>query len=153
MFSNTAEYALRAVAYLAAAADKPASSQTIAKHTKVPPGYLSKILNDLATVGIVNSKRGPRGGFTLAKPPESLSVLDVINAVDPFQRIVTCPLGIPSHGTHLCKLHRRLDDAIALVQQALGASTIAEMIDRTHEESFPLDDRPPVTPTVNRRPV
>lgn len=127
MFSSTAEYALRAVVYLATHREGLWSSRTIAEGTKVPPKYISKIMNDLVVAGVVVSRRGPHGGFGLAREPERISVLDVVNAVDPIRRIETCPLGIESHGTNLCRLHRKLDDTIALVEQTLRTSSIVEM--------------------------
>jgi Rrf2 family nitric oxide-sensitive transcriptional repressor len=142
MFSSTTEYALRAVAFLGGRRGTLSSSDTIAEHTRVPHNYLLQILNDLAGAGLVVSKRGPRGGYELARAPESLTVLEVINVIDPFKRIRTCPLGIPSHGTKLCKLHRRMDDAMAMVEKALGDSTIAEMLERSARDekcSFPLE--------------
>lgn len=151
MFSSTAEYALRAVAFLGTQTEGLMSSQAIAEVTKVPSGYLSKVLQDLAHAGIVHSQRGPSGGFRLAGSAESLSVLAVINAVDPIKRIKTCPLGIPSHGTNLCRLHRRLDDAIAMVERTLAETTIAEMIEQKDNSkcAFPLSPTAgPVMPTV-----
>ena len=56
-----------------------------------------------------------------------LTVLDVMEAVDPIRRIRSCPLGIKGH-TNLCPLHRRLDQAMALVENALQESTIAELL-------------------------
>ena len=128
MISNTAEYALRAIVHLATRAGTAHTAQQIAAITKVPPGYLSKVLQDLAKAGVVISQRGPNGGFTLARSPEAISVLEVINAVDPIQRIRTCPLGLPEHGTKLCTLHQRLDDAMAYVEQMFGNSTMADML-------------------------
>jgi Rrf2 family protein len=127
MFSSTAEYALRAVVYLAMNPDDLSNSQTIAQQTKTPAGYISKILKDLAEAGIITSRRGPNGGFGLARPGTQISVLDVLNAVDPIQRIRTCPLNIPSHGTTLCRLHRKLDDTIAILEKTLREASIAEM--------------------------
>ena len=68
-------------------------------------------------------------GVELAKDPDKLTVLDVINASHPIQRIETCPLGIPSHGTSLCRMHRKLDNAIAQVEKTLASSTIQEMVE------------------------
>ncbi len=129
MFSNTAEYALRAVVHLAISQGKACTSQDIAAMTKVPGGYLSKILQDLGKAGVVHSQRGPNGGFVLARSPDELTVLEVINAVDPIRRILKCPLDIPSHGPKLCRLHKRLDDSIATVEATLGESTIAAMME------------------------
>jgi Rrf2 family transcriptional regulator, nitric oxide-sensitive transcriptional repressor len=127
MFSSTAEYALRAVVYLATNRSGLWSSRAIAEGTKVPPQYISKVLNDLVTADLVTSRRGPHGGFALARDPERIAVLDVVNAVDPIRRIETCPLGIPTHGRNLCRLHRKLDDTIALVEEALRSASITEM--------------------------
>ncbi len=129
MFSSTAEYALRAVVYLATNRVGLSSSHAIAGATKVPPKYISKILNDLVVAKLVSSRRGPNGGFALARLPEHISVLDVVNAVDPIRRIELCPLGIPAHGAKLCRLHRKLDDTIAQVEQTLGSASITEMIE------------------------
>lgn len=129
MFSQTTEYALRAVVWLAShREDGPVGHQRIADDTAVPSSYLSKVLQGLAKHGIVTSRRGVGGGFQLAKDPEKLSVLEVVNAVDPIERIKTCPLGLKSHGTHLCPMHARLDRAMELVIDALGESTIAEIM-------------------------
>lgn len=127
MISQTAEYALRAVVYLASQEGAPQTTQQIAAVTKVPIGYLSKVMQSLSRLGLVHSQRGLHGGFTLTRPPESLSVYDVIQAVDPLRRIQSCPLGIKGHMS-LCPLHRRLDQAVAMVQEALQASTIAELL-------------------------
>lgn len=77
MFSNTAEYALRAVVYLATVPDRRVSSQAIAQAIKVPAQYIAKVLKDLARAGIVDSQRGPSGGFLLAGDARKLSVLSV----------------------------------------------------------------------------
>ena len=87
MLSNTAEYALRAIVYLATHQDRPCTAQAIAKATKVPSGYLSKVLQDLVKAGLTHSQRGPNGGFTLSRSPRRMSVLEVVNAVDPIRRI------------------------------------------------------------------
>ena len=76
----------------------------------------------------MNSQRGLHGGFTLLPAPQDLTVWQVIEAVDPLQRIRSCPLGLKSHGVNLCPMHRRLDDAMAMVEQAFRASTVAELL-------------------------
>jgi Rrf2 family protein len=128
LFSQTSEYALRIVIYLASLDGAPATTRQIAKATEVPVGYLSKVLQSLSRAGIVHSRRGLHGGSTLARPAEELSVYDVASVVAPFRRIRTCPLGLKAHGTILCPLHRRLDDAMALVEQAFRDSSIAELL-------------------------
>ncbi len=128
MTSQTAEYALRAIVWLASRPDRALSTQEVSAATKVPVGYLSKVLQALARGGLVVSSSGRSGGFLLARPSQRISVLDVINAVDGIPRIKKCPLGLRSHVRVLCPLHKRLDDAMAMVERAFAGSTIAELL-------------------------
>jgi len=128
MISQTAEYALRAVTWLAGQGDRPWGTPQISRAAKVPAGYLAKVLQMLARADLVVSTAGRKGGFRLARDPASISVLDVINAVDPSGRITACPLDLPGHGPQLCPLHRRLDDAMAQVEAAFARSSIAELL-------------------------
>lgn len=142
MFSQTVEYALRAVVFLAADTSLPHTTEELAAATKVPKAYLSKVLQGLVRGGILHSQRGLRGGMTLAKEPAQLTILEVVQSVEPIARIRSCPLGLAWHGEHLCPLHRRMDDAMALVEQALGSSTLAEILAEP-SRSQPLCDGPP----------
>jgi Rrf2 family protein len=127
MISQTAEYALRAIVYLADEKETPQTTQQIAEITRVPAGYLAKVMQGLSRAGLVHAQRGLHGGFTLAVPAGELTVLDVVQAVDPLRRIKHCPLGIEGHQS-LCPLHRRLDNAVAMVEKALGDTTIAALL-------------------------
>lgn len=128
MFSQTVEYALRAVVHLASQAPAARTTDQIAQATLVPRAYLSKVLQSLIKAGLVQSQRGLGGGMSLGKSAEELTILEVVNAVEPLQRIRTCPLGLAAHGVHLCPLHSRMDQAIATVQEALGGTTLAEVL-------------------------
>jgi len=128
MITQTAEYALRAIAYMAKSPDDPHITRDIAEATKVPCDYLAKVMQTLVRARLVRSRRGQRGGFTLERSPEEISILDVVNAVDPLQRILSCPLKLPEHRESLCPLHRRLDQAMADIEQALGNTTIADVM-------------------------
>tara|TARA_Y100000385_G_scaffold217466_1_gene226562 strand:+ start:865 stop:1305 length:441 start_codon:yes stop_codon:yes gene_type:complete len=128
MFSQTVEYALRAVAFLASRSPDAQNTEQIAKATKVPPAYLSKVLQSLGRAGIVRSQRGLHGGFSLAVDPHELTILQVVDVVDPIRRIKSCPLELKGHGVNLCPLHRRMDAALASVQKAFGESTLAEIL-------------------------
>ena len=80
MISQTTEYALRAVVFLASRPDRTAiSAQDISEATKVPVGYLQKILRSLAKEKILTAQRGSGGGFALAKVATSIRVLDVLH--------------------------------------------------------------------------
>jgi Rrf2 family protein len=152
MFSQTVEYALRAVVHLADRAPASRTTEQVAAATRVPRAYLSKVLQSLAQAGIIHSQRGIGGGVALAKKPADLTILEVVNAVEPIRRITTCPLGLAAHGARLCPLHRRVDDALALVEKAFGSTTLAEVLAEP-TASVPLCDFPHVTELkVRKRP-
>jgi Rrf2 family protein len=127
MFSQTVEYALRAMVYLADQGEARTTPQ-IATATKVPAPYLAKVLQQLHRAGLVRSQRGLHGGFALARRADELTIWDVVQGVEPIKRIRSCPLELESHRRRLCPLHKRLDDALAAVEAALRASTLAELL-------------------------
>ena len=129
MISQTTEYALRAIVYLADQSGKLCTTVQIAAGTVIPVRYLAKVMHALVREGIVHSQRGPQGGFQLTKDPKELSVLQVINAIDPIQRYEKCPLNIPNHNPDLCPLHRAMDDAGKTLEQLLGNKTIAKLLE------------------------
>lgn len=141
MFSQTVEYALRTVVHLADQAPSLRTTDQIATATRVPKAYLSKVLQGLCQAKIVLSKRGTGGGMTLTKSARELTILDVVNAVEPIGRIRECPLGLAAHGIHLCPLHKRLDNALALVEDAFRQTTLAEILAEP-TASYPLCDFP-----------
>ena len=128
MISQTAEYALRAAVFLAEDAAVPRTNLQIAAGTEVPVGYLAKVMQSLGRGGIVLAQRGPNGGFVLRIPASELTVLQVINAVDPIQRFPECPLKLAHHGKNLCPLHRKLDDTAKLVEESFGDTTVADLL-------------------------
>ena len=82
MISQTAEYALRAIVYLADQRGSPRTTAQIAEATQVPPGYLAKVMQSLSRTKLVHSQRGLNGGFTLTRDPAGLPMLEIIGAVD-----------------------------------------------------------------------
>lgn len=138
MLSKTAEYALRTVACLAGDVDQAESADQLAEQTKVPRRYLHKVLQDLVRAELVRSRSGPGGGYALDRPVDKITILDVINAVDPLERIRHCPLGLPSH-TSLCPLHKELDRAYAATEEAFSRVTIGQLL-RSASDIIPLCD-------------
>ena len=141
MFSKTVEYALRAVVHLADHAPSSRTTDQISEATKVPKPYLSKVLQGLDRAGVVQSRRGIGGGVTLVKVPDALTILDVVNAVEPIARIRECPLGLAAHGVRLCPLHKRMDNALAMVETAFKETTLAEILAEP-SQSRPLCEFP-----------
>ena len=138
MLSKTAEYALRAAVCLGRDATQTNSADQLAEVTKVPRRYLHKVLQDLVKAKLVRSQSGPCGGYTLARSPEKMTILDVVSAVAPLERIRHCPLGLPSH-KRLCPLHAELDRVYAATEAALSNVTIAQLL-RSTSSIVPLCD-------------
>jgi Rrf2 family protein len=127
MLSNTAEYALRAMAWLTLTPDELVSAGSLAQHTRVPADYLAKILQQLSQAGLITGRRGVGGGYKLAKPAEEIYMLDVLNVVDPVERLRSCPVGLETHGPNLCPLHQKIDEAIAAVCDVFGNVTLTDL--------------------------
>lgn len=130
MLSKTAEYALRASVFLAERGPARSTTQQIAAVTQIPAGYLAKVLQNLARANLVSGQRGLNGGFSLARPPGDISLLEIVQTVGTLQRITKCPLDLPEHCESLCPLHRRLDDAIAQVEGVFREATLLDLLER-----------------------
>src|SRR3954447_15971936 len=128
MFSQTAEYALRAVVHLAQVPERQQTGREIAEAMAIPFDYLAKVMRQLVLCGIVRGQRGKTGGFVLARPVRAISVLDVLNAVDPVKRIRECPLGLAQHRDQLCPLHRKLDRTLAALEEDFRSTSLAELV-------------------------
>jgi Rrf2 family transcriptional regulator, nitric oxide-sensitive transcriptional repressor len=138
MLSKTAEYALRVSVWLAQSPDEASSADALSDVTKVPRRYLHKVVQDLVRAGLVRSQPGPGGGYTLAQTVDQVTILDVVNAVAPLERITHCPLGLPSH-TRLCPLHKELDRMYASAEEALRRVTLGQLV-RSSSKIIPLCD-------------
>ena len=81
--SAKVDYAVRAAVELAAASsERPVKAEAIANAQGIPLNFLENILGELRHAGIVRSHRGAEGGFRLAKPPEKVTVADIMRAVE-----------------------------------------------------------------------
>jgi Rrf2 family protein len=136
MLSTTAEYALRIMIVLTESDGAPVTSERIAALTKVPADYSVKVLQMLARANLVRAQRGRGGGFQIDCNPDETSLLDVVNAIDPLERITSCPLGREEHSSELCPLHRRLDEVIALLQESFGKMTLASVVNGSADSAL-----------------
>lgn len=132
MLSQSAEYALRAIIYLAANQGSPRTTDEIASVTRVPTSYLSKILQALTRARLVNSQRGVRGGFMVARPADSITVLEAISAVDAHQklRFAAKQLQSPTEASEelLTPLHQLLEESFKTVERTFQETTIDALI-------------------------
>lgn len=137
LLSEANEYAIRSVIWLAQRPGQLWKVREIAEGTHSALGYLVKVLQALARAGILSAQRGSNGGFTLLREPAELTIQEVINAVDPIERIHTCPLGLKEHGKRLCPMHKQVDDALASIEECFSNTSIQDLLD-TPSRSVPL---------------
>ena len=130
MISKTEEYALRAAVHLAQHAEEgPCRAQDIAEGSDIPANYLSKILHQLARVGIVLSERGRYGGFRLARHPSELSLADVIEPFGSLTERGRCLLGRPEcSDANPCGAHEHWKRVKAEMLAFFQNTTLADVI-------------------------
>jgi len=81
--TRQADYAVRAVLYLAQLGEEQrAATSQIAQEQQIPPSFLAKIVSQLSVAGLLQTSRGARGGVSLARAPELISLLEVVEAID-----------------------------------------------------------------------
>jgi Rrf2 family protein len=81
--TRQADYAMRAVLYLSElGSDRRAATSQIAQEKQIPPSFLAKIVSQLSVAGLLQTSRGARGGVSLARSPEDISLLEVVEAID-----------------------------------------------------------------------
>jgi Rrf2 family protein len=97
LYGHTAEIAIRATLYLAGRPPGELSPvHEVAKATKLPSAYLSKVIQRLAQAGFVRTFRGPGGGIELGKPPEAITLWSLVCAMEGRADVERCALGIGS---------------------------------------------------------
>ena len=130
MLSDTAEYALRAVLYIAQhARERPLRADEVAEALSVPRNYLSKILHVLAKERVLRSTRGPQGGFQLAVAAERLALHRIVTPFDPMEPRRTCLLGRPQCSDHNpCPAHERWKGISDQVGTFFRTTTVAALL-------------------------
>jgi Rrf2 family protein len=130
MLTKTGLHAVRAVVALARLpADTYAGAASVAREIGAPPNYLGKLLQTLAREGLVQSQKGLGGGFRLARPPEDISLLDVVEPIEQVSRWSGCILGWPECSDRSpCALHDRYKAVRDAYLRLLTQTTIATLL-------------------------
>lgn len=130
MWSQTCEYALRAVTHLGRCGrDQPVLARDIADTMNIPHQYLQKVLRELVRYDVLTSTRGIGGGFQLNRPAEKLSLADVIEPFDDIKRRSTCPFGRPDCGKkNPCPVHERWSGVMTAYRDFLETTTVADLV-------------------------
>lgn len=127
IFSRATTHALRALAAMDPQGPlRPAKE--LAEELGLPSPYLAKVFQPLAQAGILESVRGPRGGFRLARDPGTLTVWDIVKLFEMGEPLGDCILGLAHCGRSTpCPMHGAWLEARALLEQRLGGIPLVSL--------------------------
>lgn len=131
--TRQADYALRAILFLARKyneKDKNAATRIIAEDQEIPSSFLAKIISQLSIAGIIQTTRGANGGVRLARKPEEISLLDVVEAIDgpiTLNECVNDPSVCPFGDN--CPIHDVWCEAKAELVRKLSESTFDKLLE------------------------
>jgi Rrf2 family protein len=116
--------------------DSALPAARLAEYHGVPSAYLAKHLQALAGAGVLDTVKGPRGGYRLARPPAEITVLDVVEAIDGAEPAFRCaeirrrgPAAVPAREYKLpCGIHRAFTRADTAWRKELAGTTIASLV-------------------------
>ena len=129
------DYGVRALVELAQGYGGGAVSTTeIADRQHIPEAYLNQLLMTLGKVGLISSRRGPQGGYTLAKSPKEISLGMVISSLEGESALLEC-ISVPECCTFYpsCAQREVWSSVEEAVQQVLKATTIADLVARQEQ--------------------
>jgi len=126
--SERVNIAIHALGYIAAAGSN-ASVKQMAKDLKVSETYLAKVLQPLVKKGIIHSKRGAKGGFTLAKKPSEITPYELVIALEGPLPQQACLFATSICGDEKCRFRAITAEIRSLVEQMLRKITIADVKD------------------------
>ena len=128
--NQATDYAFRVVLYLACWPGSVVSGQVIAEQQHIPPQFLQKIMRSLTKAGLVRSYRGSEGGFVLLRPAETITMLDVIEAMEGSICLNRCLAEQNSCSrccSDICTVHRALGKIQAQFLLSLSQVNFAEL--------------------------
>ena len=127
--SKTAEYGLLAVEYVAKnSKDGLVTTSSVSKEYGIPKIYLSRIMQELVRANIMESKRGPNGGYTLARPAEEITMLEIVETLDGSLDHMMEITQYAKHATFIGNMERIYKDAVAVEKDILQKAKLSQMI-------------------------
>jgi len=129
LFSRSAEYAIRAMTFLAMLPPgRLAGAKEISEAENIPMAFLWKILQNLARRRLIRSFKGVRGGYELAIPAESMTLYRIVQETDNTDRIGQCVLGLPDcSDENACPLHQTWKQLRTSMNGLLHKTTLADL--------------------------
>lgn len=130
-FSRTTEYALRILAFMSLTPREPRSSAHLHRHLRIPKKYLQRLLTGLAKEGLVRSIRGRNGGYLIARGLRKISLIDIVEAVEGYDRAPRCFFGFPTCPVdNPCAMHEVWAGHRRALTRTLASTTLADIVPR-----------------------
>jgi Rrf2 family protein len=127
--TRQADYAVRAILYLAEqGTDKKAATSQIAEEQDIPLSFLAKIIAQLSVAGLLQTMRGARGGVTLARDPNEISLLEVVEAIDGPIQLNECVNGVYDCSIPDCPIQNIWHDAQEDLVGRLKTTTFGQLL-------------------------
>lgn len=134
--SRFADYAVAMLAELAREVESRLSASDLAERTSLPEPTAAKILKSLTRAGILASTRGVNGGYGLSRNPESITVLDIITAMDGPVSLTDCADNSPCALEGHCSMHGRWGRVNMAIRAALQSVTLVDLM-QTRQNTLP----------------
>lgn len=149
IFSRPCQHAIRALMYLASHQDAGLCQvQEIAEAEDLPPAALALVLQSLVRSGLVKSQKGPRGGFSLARPTADTTLYQIMEACGDMRSLSQCTLGLEvCSDERPCPVHSMFRDIRHKLVQELKTVTVAELVQVIRREA---GSKPQTTEAVRR---
>jgi Rrf2 family protein len=145
IYSKTCKYALRALFYLASKGNGVLTViPEVSQKAGVPAPYIAKVFQCLVRGGVLESQRGPNGGFAFKRPPETISLFEIIQIIDDVSPLVNqCVMGLDEcSSANACPLHVIWASAKESIQETLERTTLTQMRKRIGKLRFRQFIRP-----------
>lgn len=136
MFSKSCKYAIRAVIYIARK-DEKLSVHQIATAIDAPFHFIAKILQDLSRNKIINSTKGPNGGFSITEKQMNASIMNIVKAIDGDNIFKDCGLGLANcDASRPCPMHKEFSKIRRQLKSFLSKATLINFSNQGSNDFF-----------------
>lgn len=139
MFSNGCEYGIRALTIIGRASkeDRKVGIREVCRLAKTPEAFTAKILQNLVRRGILHSQKGPSGGFYLSRDMDSITLYDIVVAIDGVGVFVNCGLGMENcDASRPCPLHDKFASVREELKTMCRSSTLNDLLDGLYDQVY-----------------
>lgn len=132
LLSSACVYGLRASVYLAAVSEGTyVSIKKISNDLDISHHFLTKVLQQLTDAELMESMKGPKGGVRLTNPPEKITLLEIVAAIDGMDILTECALGLPGCGSEKpCPIHDKWASTRDSIKKMLMNTSLQELVEQ-----------------------